>query len=71
MWRISDKWRILDFLLYIVRGEKSTYSWHCAEDLSSAARVTNTFTKDAKFPVLQLLMAKFFKIGAVDSSNNL
>ena len=47
-----------------------TYSSHCAEAFSSVARVKNTLTKEPKFPVRQLLMAKFLQMLVVDSSSN-
>ena len=54
-----------------VKSADLTYSSHCVEAFNSAARVKNTFISAEKFPVRQLLIAKFLQIIAVDSSNNL
>ena len=54
-----------------VKSTDSTYSSHCVEAFNSAALVKNTFISAEKFPVRQLLIAKFLQIIAVDSSNNL
>ncbi len=49
----------------------ATYSSHCADAFSSAALVRNTLINAEKFPVRQLLMAKFLQMLAVDSSSSL
>ena len=55
----------------VISGFVFTYSSHCADAFNSVHLIRKLCISAPKFPVLQLFIAKFLQINAVDSSSNL